>query len=92
MNSCSQSNHQNTLSELISALAHANCALWHAEDKARSNDNLVVASAKREIDAWNQTRNDLIERIDDKVIEISRSPATEDKQILLPITKKAQNG
>ena len=44
-----------------------NYQLWHAEDKARREDkgHTYVYHAKREIDAYNQSRNDCMEAIDD---------------------------
>jgi hypothetical protein len=48
-----------------------NFRLWHQEDIARSPDvsNAELAAVKRAIDKLNQQRNDLIERLDDRLIE-----------------------
>jgi hypothetical protein len=64
------------LGALVSELAQINCALWHEEDAARTDDDLAVARAKRAIDQLNQRRNDTIEAIDDLVIAWARSAAT----------------
>ena len=44
-----------------------NYLLWHEEDIARSRDvsDAKIAEVKRNIDRYNQTRNDWIEKIDD---------------------------
>ncbi len=44
----------------------ANFRIWHREDTARRRDvgDDVIAACKRDIDALNQERNDLIEQVD----------------------------
>jgi hypothetical protein len=51
-------------------LAYRNYLLWHEEDKARRTDvdDSIIASVKRAIDRYNQERNDLIERLDEKIL------------------------
>jgi len=63
------------LLELIEEEHRCNFELWHDEDKARRDDQgyEFVYRAKRNIDHWNQRRNDCIERIDIWFAE--RSPA-----------------
>ncbi|XZE18842.1 DUF4254 domain-containing protein [Pirellulaceae bacterium SH449] len=48
-----------------------NYLLWHEEDIARSRDvsDAEIAQVKRNIDVFNQNRNDWIERIDDWISE-----------------------
>lgn len=56
---------------LIEDEHHCNFELWHEEDKARRDDQgyEFVYRAKRSIDAWNQRRNDGIEKIDRWLVE-----------------------
>jgi len=60
---------------LVEENHHCNFELWHEEDKARRDDLGYehVYRAKRSIDAWNQRRNDAIERMDHWIWE--RLPA-----------------
>lgn len=60
------------LGELVAALCQTNMNLWREEDKARVEDDLQVAKAKRNVDKLNQQRNDLIERIDDWFVKATQ--------------------
>ncbi len=59
------------LLDLILAQHHANFDLWHEEDKAREPgvSDAAIAQVKHNIDALNQTRNDLVETIDRALLE-----------------------
>ncbi len=52
-------------------LGWRNYQLWHEEDKARRTDvdDSMIASVKRNIDRFNQQRNDLIETLDEAILQ-----------------------
>lgn len=66
-------------------LAWRNYSLWHEEDKARRTDvdDAMIAQVKRNIDRFNQQRNDLIERLDENILAwlLSRSDFSDDLPI-----------
>lgn len=49
-----------------------NFSLWHEEDEARRTDvsDQVIARVKRNIDKFNQSRNDTIQRIDEEIFHL----------------------
>jgi len=59
------------LASIILAQHFSNFKLWALEDEARRDDvdDAYIAGIKRQIDPWNQGRNDLMERIDQVVLE-----------------------
>ena len=70
--------HENAINNSYQGLLRTVCTqhsfnflLWHEEDIARSPDvgDHRVATVKRNIDRYNQQRNDWIERIDDALTE-----------------------
>jgi hypothetical protein len=60
-----------TLRGLIASQHYANWKIWNLEDEARLRDapDSRIARVKREIDRWNQQRNDLTEAIDARMLE-----------------------
>lgn len=66
------------LEELVSLQHRANFDLWHREDAARDPlaTDATIAAVKRAIDTLNQTRNDLVERIDTLLLEaVKQNPS-----------------
>ena len=59
------------LASMILAQHFSNFRLWALEDEARRDDvdDAYIAGIKRQIDPWNQRRNDLMERIDQVFLE-----------------------
>jgi Protein of unknown function (DUF4254) len=57
--------------DVILAQHRANFDLWHEEDKARDPEatDAAIAQVKRNIDALNQTRNDLVEVLDRALLD-----------------------
>jgi len=55
------------LGDLIDRLCERNIQLWYLEDEARRSDvdDAYIGRVKRKIDVANQSRNDLIDRIDE---------------------------
>ncbi|PIQ99872.1 MAG: hypothetical protein COV66_09720 [Nitrospinae bacterium CG11_big_fil_rev_8_21_14_0_20_45_15] len=55
------------LGEAISELAWRNIKLWHLEDEARRTDlpDADIVKVKRGIDATNQERNNLMDKVDE---------------------------
>ncbi len=60
------------INQLICEQHECNYRLWHQEDICRSPDATAedIARVKREIDKLNQSRNDLIEKIDDELSKL----------------------
>jgi len=55
------------LGDLVDRLCQRNLQLWYLEDEARRSDvsDAYIGRIKRNIDIANQSRNDLIDRIDE---------------------------
>lgn len=55
------------LGNAVSELAFRNIKLWHLEDEVRRTDlpDAVIVQTKRKIDATNQERNDLMDKVDE---------------------------
>ncbi len=56
--------------QLVEAQHRANFDLWHEEDRARDKSASAegIATVKRAIDRLNQSRNDLVEAIDERLL------------------------
>ncbi|MEM8666420.1 MAG: DUF4254 domain-containing protein [Planctomycetota bacterium] len=68
------SNAYSGIEKLVCEQHEQNFRLWHEEDKARNPKATdgEIARVKRAIDQLNQTRNDLIESIDDTIADCLR--------------------
>ena len=69
--------HDDEVQRLVYLIIKANKTLWDLEDSARLPElgDGHVASAKKNIDIYNQQRNDLIRKIDtalDRLLDVSR--------------------
>lgn len=55
------------LGKAVSELACRNIKLWHLEDEVRRTDlpDATIVQTKRKIDATNQERNDLMDKVDE---------------------------
>jgi len=64
------------LAEAVLCEHYCNFRLWNLEDQARRRDLPAdrIASIKREIDGWNQRRNDLMEVLDTMVLAVLPQP------------------
>ena len=64
-------NHYRGFLQLVCEEHQNNYLLWHEEDIARdpSVSELQIAAVKRNIDGWNQKRNDGIEQLDDALVD-----------------------
>lgn len=65
--------------DLVSAAVcqhYCNYRLWNLEDQARRTDVSAdrIAAVKREIDGWNQRRNDMMEVLDSLVLDVLPEP------------------
>jgi hypothetical protein len=60
------------LFNLFERLHYFNFSLWHEEDEARRTDitDSIIAQVKRNIDKFNQNRNDTIQRIDEEIYHL----------------------
>jgi len=68
------------LENLIVRQHQQNFDLWHEEDKAREPnvEDALIAQVKRNIDALNQRRNDMITEIDQRLAEIELADYQDD--------------
>lgn len=64
------------LASTILAQHYCNFCVWNREDQARRTDLAAerIAAIKRDIDGWNQRRNDLMEAIDGLVLATLPEP------------------
>ena len=72
--------HQSGWMAFVEANHAFNYQLWNAEDRARRNDmgDAFVVKAKRDIDYFNQQRNNQMENIDKAMIELFQPASHED--------------